>query len=85
MIAANTHEEANRAIRVQRLIATLELLDELPTADDVADWQEETWLILAATAKLKKPASDKTKVLVIDELRERERVQQADEPFRVSL
>lgn len=68
----NSHERHARAKKVAKLVAAIDLLDQPPPPDDVADWGPRTWEILAQVANVRTPSAE-TVAAVVSELRGRER------------
>ena len=81
-MARNPWEDDARGRKISRLLAVIDLLDETPSADDVAGWSTATWRELARTASAVfdvrvNPPSATSRALVIEELRRRETVRRA--------
>lgn len=76
-MARNHWEDDARGRKVTRLLAVIDLLDEAPTAAEVAGWSTATWRELARTASAVfdvrvNPPSATSRALVIAELEARE-------------
>lgn len=72
-------EDTNRALKAGRLVDTLTALDACPTAAVLRDLDDAGWTALEVLAGVK-PASPRTRQLVIERLELRERFATSD-PF----
>ncbi len=77
-MSRNGFAESRRRLKVDRLLAVIEKLDQPPAADDVAEWTSSTWRALTDTANAlfeasHDPPSAASRAMVIEALRERER------------
>lgn len=78
----NHHERDARAIKVARLLTTIDCLPDAPTADEVAMWPADVWRHVCAAASAiadakVNPPSPVTVEVIVEELRRRETVRRA--------
>lgn len=72
-------EDTNRALKAGRIVDTLTALDACPTATVLRDLDDAGWTALETLAGVK-PASPRTRQLVVERLELRERLVESD-PF----
>lgn len=71
----NHFERINRATKLSAILAVIDSLEDRPSADDVAGWGADLWLLLAEVANVR-PPSEMTRKLVERELRMAERAKE---------